>query len=74
MYAARQAKSPLLEKLAIGTMLASAVSTTAIGVIHLAHMNHKDHETQDQLVEKTVKRVLAELNARERAPSRGLAR
>lgn len=71
MHAAREAKSPLLEKLAIGTMVLSAVVSTAVGVIHVARMVRHDDDKADQ---KAYRQLLAEMQARDRLTKDATAR
>ena len=63
MHAAQQAKSPLLEKLAIGTMIFSAVISTGLGVVQVVRMMKHDEEKAE---EKAYRRLKAELERQER--------
>jgi len=71
MHAARESKSPVMEKLAIGTMILSAVVSTALGVVQVVRMMKHDDEKAE---EKAYKRLKAELDQRERVASHGRER
>lgn len=44
LHAAREVKSPLLERVAIFTMIGSALSTMAFGAVQMWHMVRRDLE------------------------------
>jgi len=48
MQVAREAKSPWFEKVAIFTMIASALTTTAIAALQAVHMLRRDQEQRDK--------------------------
>jgi hypothetical protein len=78
MHAARETRSPLLEKLAIGTMILSAVVSTGLGVLQVARMIKHDRDEEDERLakaeERALRRLRSELDARERAASQGRGR
>jgi hypothetical protein len=63
MAAARETKSPLMEKLAIGTMIGSAVVSTGLGVVQVVRMVNHDREKAEG---KAYQRLKRELDAKER--------
>jgi hypothetical protein len=63
MNAARETKSPLMEKLAIATMIGSAVISTGLGVVQVVRMINHDREKAE---EKAYQRLKRELDAKER--------
>jgi hypothetical protein len=64
MAVARETKSPLLEKLAVGGMILSSVTSTAIGAYSMYRMAKHDEEKAE---ERAYKRLRAELEMQERA-------
>ena len=71
MHAARETKSPLMEKLAIGTMIFSAVVSTGLGVVQVVRMMRHDEEKAE---EKAYRRLKAELEKQERETHHGRGR
>ena len=68
MYAARDAKSPMMEKLAMGAMILSAVVSTGLGVVQVVRMMRHDEERAE---EKAYRRLKRELDAQEHTRERG---
>jgi hypothetical protein len=56
MQAARNSKSPLMEKLAIGAMVFSAVVSTALGAVEVVRMNTHDKERAEEKASQRIKR------------------
>jgi hypothetical protein len=63
MHAAREAKSPLMEKFAIGAMVMSAVVSVGLGAVQVARMITHDREKAE---EKAYQRLRREREAEER--------
>lgn len=68
MNAARETKSPLMEKLAMGAMILSAVVSTGLGVVQVVRMWRHDEERAE---EKAYRRLKHELDAQAQAREHG---
>ena len=64
MHAARETKSPLMEKLAIGTMVLSAVVSTGLGAVQVMRLISHDKEKAE---EKAYQRIRREREAEDHA-------